>query len=169
MEIVQADRGRALAAALAQIEANISGRVRAAQDFIALANEPQKLLRAIRRKCNWQMMGQMTLRRIHRPGVYAIYLDGTLGYIGSSRDIGRRMSEHNIQLFVDRTSDKNVPWVDSETGEVSYLWPQYYQTPWGKFTSVRVKIRRSRRSGDWLMHEYRLIRKLKPQFNIVHV
>lgn len=78
------------------------------------------------------------------PGVYAIYIDGVLVYIGSTNNIKSRMCQHQICLA--RYSNSVV-------------------TPWGYFTDVKIKIRRSQCFGDWAMIELRLIRKLRPRFN----
>lgn len=80
------------------------------------------------------------------PGVYAIYFDAELVYIGQSNDLGARLIRHQIKFGYAR----NI------------------QTPWGSVPdSVKViaKIKRSRRLGDWAMWEIRLIRRLQPRFN----
>lgn len=82
-------------------------------------------------------------------GVYAIYFDDELVYIGQSVDIYNRFSEHSIR----------------------YGYAQNIITPWGDLPStakVRVKVKRSRRLGDWAMHEIRLIHRLRPRLNRHH-
>lgn len=80
-------------------------------------------------------------------GVYAIYFDGDLVYIGQSVNVRNRWCEHQIRLGYA----KNII------------------TPWGDIpdkTVVTFKVSASRRYGDWAMRELRLIRRLKPLFNI---
>lgn len=81
------------------------------------------------------------------PGVYVIFGDGKLLYIGQSRFVNRRLKNYDIN------------------------WPRYssayIRTPWGDFDRVIVKIRRSAMFGDWAMMELRLIRRLKPPFNCI--
>lgn len=82
-------------------------------------------------------------------GVYAVYFDDGLVYVGSSTDIANRFSEHRIR----HGYGKNII------------------TPWGDVdstTRVTLKVRRSARVGDWAMWEIRLIKRLKPKFNRMH-
>ncbi len=78
-----------------------------------------------------------------RPGCYAIYLDGRLVYVGSTQSLRDRLTTYRIR----------------EGYGGGYL------TPWGQFDSVRIKVRRSVRFGDWAMYELRMIRRLKPPLN----
>lgn len=82
------------------------------------------------------------------PACYAIYIDGEVAYVGQSFRLSSRLSSYHIHvnLFGVRADD-------------------WWVTPWGKFAHVRIKFKRSRRYGDWLMREARLIRRLKPRFN----
>lgn len=95
---------------------------------------------------NWKSYGiEDGWCRVALPGVYAIYGDGALLYIGESVCVGSRLANHNIS------------------------WARYsslIDTPWGQFQTVNIKIRRSRKFGDWAMIEKRLIRRLKPPQNI---
>ncbi len=69
------------------------------------------------------------------PGVYAIYHDNELVYIGQSEVLRQRLIHH------DKLSD---------------LTPHL----------VKAKVRVcSRRSGEWLSLEFKLIRRLKPRLN----
>lgn len=80
------------------------------------------------------------------PGVYAIYFDGELVYVGSSFDVRKRVLTHGIN------------------------WSKYshgIDTPWGQRKALTIKYRRSDVYGDWAMHELRLIRRLKPRFNSI--
>lgn len=82
------------------------------------------------------------------PGCYAIYLDRELVYIGSSERVTYRLMAYpmRINMFVGATEPAVV-------------------TPWGMAFSVTIKFKPSRRYGDWLMREARLIRRLKPRGN----
>lgn len=80
---------------------------------------------------------------------YAVYFDDGLVYVGSSVDVRNRFSEHKIR----HGYGKNII------------------TPWGdvpNWTRITLKIKRSRRRGDWAMWEIRLIHRLRPLFNRQH-
>lgn len=79
------------------------------------------------------------------PGVYVIYCDGVLSYVGSTNNLQARLFKH---LCYGHT--KCV-------------------TQWGLFDDVFIKIRLSRKYGDWAMIELRLIARLQPKFNRVHL
>jgi len=81
-----------------------------------------------------------------RPGVYAIYGDGVLLYVGSSENLKTRLHSHKFE------------WVHYST---SVMHPE-----WGWFKSGHIKYSYSVRAGDWLMREHRLIKRLKPPKNI---
>lgn len=77
---------------------------------------------------------------------YAVYFDGSLRYIGSTNDLRNRFSGHAFR----------------------HSYAKSFITPWGEFDlplSITIKYSASRRYGDWLMREARLIRRLKPVFN----
>jgi excinuclease UvrABC nuclease subunit len=78
-----------------------------------------------------------------KPGVYAIYLDGVLSYIGSSKDIRHRLSTYAFEWDYG--------------GDLT--------TPWGVFRTLDVKVFICSKYGSWLMREARLIRRLRPRFN----
>lgn len=85
----------------------------------------------------------------HCAGVYAIYFDDELIYVGSSTDISNRFCLHKFR----------------------YGYARNIHTPWGEVcdeVKVTVKVKRSRRLGDWAMSEIRLITRLKPRFNRQH-
>ena len=77
-------------------------------------------------------------------GCYVFLFEDRYLYVGSTSSMRKRFYQHSIELC--RYSD--------------WFW-----TPWGMSRSVRVMFRRSRRFGDWLMWEARLIRKLRPALN----
>jgi hypothetical protein len=82
-------------------------------------------------------------------GVYAVYVDGALVYVGSSCDVANRFSEHRIR----------------------YGYANEIITPWGEYpitSQFAVKVKRSRVLGDWAMDEIRLICRLQPPFNRQH-
>lgn len=65
------------------------------------------------------------------PGCYAIYLDGELVYVGSSSNVRKRLMDgHALDA---RGYGSSV------------------STPWGYFSRVIVKVRPSRKYGDWAM------------------
>jgi excinuclease UvrABC nuclease subunit len=78
------------------------------------------------------------------PGVYVIFGDDRLLYIGQSANVYLRILQHRIHFTY------------SNYGAI---------TPWGTFKSLIVKVRASRCRGDWLMVEHRLIHRLKPEMN----
>lgn len=83
------------------------------------------------------------------PGVYAIYVDGELVYIGQSVNIRNRLKMHNIRYSYGNSII--VPWGD------------------GRCKTCHVKVSYSKKYGDWAMRELRLIKRLKPKFNVLHV
>src|SRR5690349_19063400 len=81
-----------------------------------------------------------------KPGVYVFYVGGEVSYVGQSANLRNRISQHNVRPGFARNTI----------------------TPWGTFpdtVSVGLKIRVSRRFGDWAMWELRLIKRLRPLFN----
>jgi hypothetical protein len=77
---------------------------------------------------------------------YVIYFDGELRYIGSTGNLRNRFCGHAFR----------------------YSYGKSFITPWGEFDlpiNITIKLRPSRRYGDWLMVEARLIRRLQPVFN----
>jgi len=79
-------------------------------------------------------------------GVYAVYFDGDLVYIGSSSNIRNRFSGHAFR----------------------YGYARNIVTPWQTIPDtvrISLKVRQSKTRGDWLMWEARLIWRLKPIFN----
>lgn len=77
------------------------------------------------------------------PGVYAIFLNGILTYIGSGENLHDRLGSYKIR-------------------------PGYggnWMSPWGFTISLTVKTCGSRRKFDWLSREARLIARLRPRGN----
>jgi predicted GIY-YIG superfamily endonuclease len=82
------------------------------------------------------------------PGVYAIYFDDRLVYIGQSSNMRTRISAHCIRQ-----------------GYSKYLnWGEKFNVG----LSCYVKVSPSIRYGDWAMRELRLIKRLQPSGNHVH-
>jgi excinuclease UvrABC nuclease subunit len=75
----------------------------------------------------------------NRPGVYAISLGGDLMYIGSTKRLRHRIREHCASGYFRDALD---------FGGV-----------------VEFRYKESRRRGDWLSLEYRLVSRIKPPLN----
>jgi excinuclease UvrABC nuclease subunit len=92
---------------------------------------------------DWKRVVEMPMT----PAVYAVYLDQELVYLGQTSNLRNRFREHNFRFGYK----KNVllPWVDV---------PDY--------TVIRIKASGSKKYGDWAMRELRLIKRLRPRFNI---
>jgi excinuclease UvrABC nuclease subunit len=67
------------------------------------------------------------------PGVYALYVNDNIVYIGSSEHLSNRLLNHR--------------------------WAFIYNRP---FT---IKYSHSKKKGEWLMREYRLIKRIQPSKN----
>lgn len=83
-------------------------------------------------------------------GVYVIFIDDEAVYVGSSVNVAVRFYEHKFR----------------------YGYGNNIITPWGDLRNdrkVSVRVRRSKRLGDWAMWEIRLIHRLKPRFNQQHL
>lgn len=83
----------------------------------------------------------------NKPAVYVIYLDGRPVYVGQTTRLRTRLEQHKF----------------------NWGYSGRLITPWGEFhtdTKIRCKYRLSRRAGDWLMWELRLIWKLQPIYNV---
>lgn len=106
--------------------------------------------------CEWKAWCQrhwrthywaVTARDLKRlPGVYVAIGDGEVQYVGSSRNIRQRLTGRLPRLHY------------SESGRVT-------RTVWGDFDDFQLKVRYSKKYGDWLMRELRLIRRLRPIHN----
>lgn len=83
-------------------------------------------------------------------GTYVIYFDGDLVYVGSSRNVRNRFSEHKFRPGFARNII--TPWQDVPDT-----------------TKITIKVKPSRRLGDWAMDEIRLIHRLRPLFNTHHM
>ncbi len=81
------------------------------------------------------------------PGCYVLLINNVYLYIGASSNLRQRLGGGRIQR--DRLRNDRI------------------FTPWGVCNNVTIKIKTSVRVGDWLMDEYRLIRRLKPILNSV--
>jgi len=77
---------------------------------------------------------------------YVIFFNDEMKYIGSTNDLRNRFSGHSFR----------------------YGYWNNIHTPWGEFpatTKFVIKYKPSKKYGDWLMIEARLIKRLQPQFN----
>ena len=77
---------------------------------------------------------------------YVVYFGGQLKYIGSTNNLRNGLSGHAFRFSYGKS----------------------FITPWGEFPlplKVEIKFKPSRRYGDWLMLEARLIKRLLPAFN----
>lgn len=80
------------------------------------------------------------------PCCYVIYFDSQPIYIGSTNNLRARFLGHSFR----------------------YGYAKVVMTPWGDFDSrmkITIKYRPSKKYGDWLMIEARLIMRLQPIFN----
>jgi excinuclease UvrABC nuclease subunit len=78
------------------------------------------------------------------PGCYVIYCDGKPVYVGQTTNLNKRFKSYEINYAPFST--QIVP-------------------PWCRCDSLFIKIRPSKRYGDWAMIELRLIKKLQPIYN----
>jgi hypothetical protein len=93
----------------------------------------------------WNLVYPLLSRISSNAGCYAIYIGGSLVYIGQSGNLRLRFRRWG---FCKRELD-------------------YFITPWGdvRVGDLKVKVAYSRKFGDWVMRELRLIRRLRPKFN----
>jgi excinuclease UvrABC nuclease subunit len=83
------------------------------------------------------------------PCVYCLKLNGLVVYVGSTIRLRSRFYEHKIQ----HGYAKNIvlPWLSV-----------------GNDTEITLKVKSSKKYGDWVMDEMRLIKKLSPIYNKMH-
>lgn len=86
-------------------------------------------------------------------GVYVVFLNDQLSYIGSSIDVAKRFNNYGFR---------------SRDGVARYSQPRFPWAPVSETTRISVKVKRSKRFGDWAMREIRLIDRLRPRFNCQH-
>jgi excinuclease UvrABC nuclease subunit len=102
-------------------------------------------------KMAWQSINLMEQRNKlpNAPATYAIYFDGDMVYIGSSKDIRNRFSGHGFR----------------------YGYARNIITPWHEIhdsVAITLKYKITKKIGEWSMREIRLINRLKPLFNSHH-
>ncbi|MCA3064722.1 GIY-YIG nuclease family protein [Aquidulcibacter sp.] len=81
-------------------------------------------------------------------GVYVVYFDDELVYVGSSNNVRKRLHEHKFK----------------------YGYANNFRSSWGvatESTRVFVKVKPSSRVGQWAMDEIRLINRLRPKGNTI--
>ena len=79
------------------------------------------------------------------PGCYAVLARGRVLYLGSAVNIRKRLQDHGLGCRWSRR-----------------------RCPWGELSSIELRTCGSRRFGDWLAREARLIRRLRPPGNSKH-
>lgn len=82
-------------------------------------------------------------------GVYVVFFDGIAVYVGQSRNVANRFYDHSLRYGYAKNI--HTPWCDLPST-----------------TRVTVKVKRSRRYGDWAMDELRLIARIQPIYNSQH-
>mgnify|MGYP000202116532 CR=1 FL=1 len=82
-------------------------------------------------------------------GVYAIYLNQKLIYIGSSNNLRNRFSGHSFRYSYGKTFI--TPWIEVPSSD-----------------TMIVKFKPTKKQGEWAMREIRLIQRLRPIFNTHH-
>ncbi len=90
---------------------------------------------------------------LDKPGVYTVYGDNRIIYIGQSSSIKKRFTSYQIRLILEEYPNKIY---------------SYKRSPWGTFEDLFIKVSYSKKFGDWAMRELRLIKKLNPPFNTQH-
>lgn len=84
------------------------------------------------------------------PGVYVICFDGRPVYVGQSVNVKARINGHKFRHGYGRNI--HTPWIELADS-----------------VPVTVKVKISRRLGDWAMWEIRLISRLQPAYNTHHL
>ncbi len=82
------------------------------------------------------------------PGVYVFLSGRHVDYVGSSGNLANRLRSYRFQIDQDISAQVYTPWCNENPN-----------------TRLICKFRLSRRYGDWLSEEARLIWKLKPMYN----
>lgn len=123
--------------------AMFSGRIRHGLFSSALPNYARRAAAPF----GWRVI--VVRDAIPAAGCYAIYHDGELVYIGSSARLTNRIATY----LNPKPRATRRPVINSGARQR------------GAVASVVVKVKPSRRAGDWLMREYRLILRLKPRDN----
>jgi excinuclease UvrABC nuclease subunit len=77
-------------------------------------------------------------------GCYAVFMDGSLAYVGSAVCLAQRLFQHRF-------------WLDTSDNR--------YSTPWGKCATLEIRVREARYWAEWATLELRLIRRLAPRSN----
>lgn len=93
----------------------------------------------------WAVVSDYEFQR--RAGVYVIFSGPAVVYVGSSVDMVARMSSYQVR----RWGKRHCPSV-----------------PWAGLPDIKIKVKYTRKYGEWLMVELRLIERLKPKFNRKH-
>jgi hypothetical protein len=87
------------------------------------------------------------------PCCYVLYSNDKIIYIGSTINLYKRFyGDHRIT---------HTSHFDKKTKSIYYR----FQTKWGEFENLYVKVRFSDFLGDWAQKEIYFIHRLKPMFN----
>ena len=81
---------------------------------------------------------------LYKAGVYVVYGNDEIIYIGSSNSIRKRITSYSFNYC-------------------KYSCP--VKTPWGNYLKLKLKARYTKKYGEWAMIELRLIRRLQPKHN----
>ena len=90
------------------------------------------------------------------PGLYAIYSDDVLIYIGQSANVQRRVCRHCEKMNADWDDGWFVEWIAQTFVSKSDIWPIHYK--WAYEPNTRKRVQR----------EAALIKRLRPVSNIQH-
>ena len=89
-----------------------------------------------------------------RAGCYVVFLDDSAVYVGQSFNLRRRIDGYRCE---------NHP-------GIAEMSKGFVRTPWGdfpwRFGQITLKVKYTRRFGEQLMLEARLIRRLHPTCNV---
>ena len=93
------------------------------------------------------------------PGCYVVFSWGRVVYVGSTINLRARTS-----VYRTRERRRFVPYCDEwRGGQIRSPWPNV------PGESITIKYKATRRNGDWLMREWRLIDRLVPHMNTIGV
>lgn len=99
----------------------------------------------------WKKFGLFPDKSVlpNKPCVYGVYFNDVLVYIGQTNSLSNRFGGHAFRYGYGKNI--HTPWQDM---------PDH--------TRIDIKAKFSEKLGDWAMWEIRLIRRIKPMFNIHH-
>lgn len=89
------------------------------------------------------------------PACYVIFYEGVAVYVGQSIDVQQRIRGYSFENYPSRGDDPADGFCTSPWGGLSW-----------RDGTITAKVKYARRFGEQLMVEARLIRRIKPRFNI---